>query len=340
MPPTDYSRPLTLISLDVDATHDGIRLDRVLIERLPHRSRSFFQMRIEGGRIRVNGQRVRASWKVKKGDRIDIDVEVNAHWVDPHSIPLDVIHEDAGLVAVNKQPWILVHPTGGVQGGTLLNALHARHRSRGGDDATLPSVVHRLDAETSGVLVMAKGPEAARHYGQSFENRHTVKVYLALLEGKVSAFSSKEPLGDDPHSEIRVRQGVLPEDRGGKPAHSDFLPLASDGAMTLCAVRIHTGRLHQIRVHAQHAGHPVVGDPLYNPRDLDERRWIEGAEPAEPQPGRPRRHMLHAHLLSLPSLDGKELRITAPATTDFLAFARDLFESWASSGKTLEWGHR
>lgn len=311
---TDYSQPLTELRFTADERTIGLRIDAALAKLLPHRSRTFFRDRAKNGAVFLNDRPARPSLTIREGDTFVVRVDVSPSWVDPDTIPIDVMLERDDLVVVNKHPGVFIHPTGAVQGGTLLNALHARHNRSGQPPDRRPQVVHRLDADTSGVVVFAKGPDAAAHYGQVFEGRRSVKIYLALVEGRLTGtLHCEEPLGDHDEHPVHVRQWVRPD---GKPAQTVIHPLAHDTDSTLVAVRIRSGRLHQIRVHAAFLGHPVCGDLLYNPADEDFGHWIEH-RPAQRRDNRPPRQMLHAWSLTLPTPRGEPLSLVAPPPKDF-----------------------
>ena len=153
----DYSEALSEIIFSPEREKAGQRLDSLLHQKFPHHSRSYFQKIIKAGKVCINQRHARASQTVNFLDEVKIAVEDNGSWVDPLTIDIDVIYEDDDLLVVNKAPWQIVHPTGETQGGTVLNALHARHNKLGGAKEDLPKVMHRLDMETSGVLLLAKG---------------------------------------------------------------------------------------------------------------------------------------------------------------------------------------
>lgn len=321
----DYSEQVNEIEFSPEREKAGQRLDSLLQQKFPHHSRSYFQKLIKAGKVSVNQRVARASVTVNYKDQVSILVDDNGSWVDPASIPIEVIYEDDDLVVVNKEAWQIVHPTGETQGGTVLNALHARHNKMKGAKSDLPKVMHRLDMETSGVLLLAKGKNAG-YYGQLFENRQTEKYYLTLLEGDVSeAFECHSKLGRHPDHIVTLAQWVTDD---GKLAISKFTPLLKLKNLTFCKVKIETGRLHQIRVHAAHKGFPVFGDSLYNPQDEDIIRWTEGKKP-KIKDGRPKRQLLHAYQLSFPKINGEVLTLKANLPEDFIEWGgAELVEFW------------
>jgi 23S rRNA pseudouridine1911/1915/1917 synthase len=258
------------VELHVDDA--GGRIDKYLVTQLPDLSRSEVQRLITGGEVTVNGERAKASYKVQRGDRIVLFVPVAQ---DPHlvaePIPLDVVYEDEHLLVVNKPPDMVVHPAPGHEGGTLVNALLARYPDLAAAGGDRPGIVHRLDRDTSGLILVSRSEKVHRALQRLFKDREVHKAYLALVHGLVQPSWARieAPIGRDPAH--RQRMAVV---QGGREAVTEYHVLESlssavgPAAGDYCLVRAepHTGRTHQIRVHLASIGHPVVGDPVYGPR--------------------------------------------------------------------------
>lgn len=310
------------IELEVD--ENKVRLDRFLADRVPELSRSAAQRLIDHGQVTVNGEPVKASYKVRPGDRVValLQAEKLTELV-AEAIPLDIVYEDEALVVVDKPAGMVVHPALGHPGGTLVNALLARYprltagRGEGGAE-TRPGIVHRLDRDTSGLILVAKSEKARRALQQQFKERRVHKAYLALLAGHLQpAWGRIEaPIGRDPHH--RQRMAVL---LGGREAVTEyhvleqFAPKArpAAGNYSLVKAEPRTGRTHQIRVHFASIGHPVVGDAVYGHRRV-----------RLPVP----RQFLHAQQLGFKHpLTGQRVELEAPLPEDLEAVLNLLREA-------------
>jgi 23S rRNA pseudouridine1911/1915/1917 synthase len=261
-----FGRPVEEYVLQVAETEAALRLDQFLVRRMAWRSRTYFQGMLAQREVQVNGRVGRASTIVRSNDVVTVDLARHQQPYVPAGMALDILLEDDDLLVLNKPPGVVVHPTGIHLYDTLLNAIHARYH----DAAYMPRLVHRLDKDTSGVLVCAKNEQARTRLAQQIEGRHVVKLYRALVHGVPSRRTGAItlPLGDSRHSHIRLKQDVVPD--GGLPAHSAYTVEASapvvpgiiDG-VALVRVQLLTGRTHQIRVHLAAIGHAVLADRLY-----------------------------------------------------------------------------
>ena len=266
----DLSQFLEEVVLVAAEDDDGTRLDHFLADRMFWRSRTDIQARIRRGAILVNGAHAKPATRIRAGDRVTVRVTpADLPDQDPADVALDVLFEDDDLIAIDKRPGVVVHPTGRHVYDTIINALWLRFRKSGQlERGVRPEVVHRLDRNTSGVLVVAKRGEAKKALQRAFETREPVKEYLALVgrdaldeRGVIDA-----PLGRDEDAEVRIRMTVRPD--GGRSRTSWSVVERFEGHALLHA-RLHTGRQHQIRVHLAHLGHPIVCDPLYgDPRGI------------------------------------------------------------------------
>lgn len=255
-------------SATVPALLHGTRLDKVLVTLAEEFSRNHLQHLIEGGHVRVDGvTAMSASRKVSAGQRIDVELvptaESRAFRAEPVNLPL--VFEDDHLLVVNKPHGLVVHPAAGNWSGTLLNGLLAHHAGA----AALPraGIVHRLDKDTSGLMVVGKTLQAVTALVRAIAVREVQREYLALVHGHLAmpSLHIDRPLARDPQS--RVRMAIV---AGGKPAQTDVMRLAvastADGAVTAVRCKLHTGRTHQIRVHLAAQGHPLLADALYGGR--------------------------------------------------------------------------
>lgn len=247
----------------IAADRAGVRLDHFLAERLPELSRARLQSWVEEGRVRVNGAAKKASYKLRTGDAVDVEpMELKPLRAYPEDIPLEILYEDDGVVAINKPAGLVVHAGAGQSSGTLVNALlhHFENLSSAGGDLR-PGIVHRIDKGTSGVLLVAKTDAAHRSLAVQFAGRSVSKEYLALVQGSVKG--DKGTL-DWPITRDPVRRTRMTARLGhGRASHTEYSVLERFDGYTLLRVKIGTGRTHQIRVHLSQAGYPIIGDTLY-----------------------------------------------------------------------------
>lgn len=241
------------------------RLDVFLSERMEEFTRSRIKKLIDEGHVELNGKSAKAGAEIRPGDEVAAEIpEVKEYSVKPENIPLDILYQDADFAVVNKPQGMTVHIGNGNTEGTLVNALLYALDSLSGIGGVLrPGIVHRIDKDTSGLLVVAKNDRAHVSLAKQIAEKTCHRIYLALLEGCVKADSGRivTDIGRSPSD--RLKMAVLPDGRG-KTAITDYEVTARYGSdYTLCRFTLQTGRTHQIRVHAKYIGHPVVGDPLY-----------------------------------------------------------------------------
>ena len=279
-----------------------IRLDRFLANKLPEYSRSRLQQLVRTGFVQLNGATTRPRHLVRSGDKIEL-TEAPLEKIDnqPESIPLEVLFEDKDIIVINKPPGLVVHPGAGHRQHTLVNALLSHCPTLSGiGGKERPGIVHRLDKETSGCLVVAKNDWAHRELSRQFAERWIEKIYLALVAGKLSKAAGviEEKIGRHPVH----RQRMSVASARGRPAKTDYRVVCSGDQASLVECRLYSGRTHQIRVHLHHLGHPVLGDKVY------------AAHLAKNFP----RHMLHAWKLGFRHpCSGESKSFEAPLPDDF-----------------------
>ncbi len=242
------------------------RLDLFLSEQTEEVTRSRLKKLIEEGGVTVNGEVVtKAGETVKVGDSITLVIpEAVEYSVQAENIPVEILYQDEDLAVVNKPQGMTVHAGNGVASGTLVNALlYALDRLSGIGGVIRPGIVHRIDKDTTGLLVVAKNDKAHVHLAGQIAEKSCKRTYYALLEGNLKEESGRVETDIGRHPTERLKMAVLPTGKG-KRAVTDFQVIARfNGDYTLCKFDLQTGRTHQIRVHAKHLNHPVVGDPVY-----------------------------------------------------------------------------
>lgn len=248
----------------VEAASKKDRIDKYVKARLGEDiSRSQIQLWIESEDITVNGDAVKANYKLAEGDRIALLIpEAEAVEIEPEDIPLDVYYEDADVIVVNKPRGMVVHPAPGHSSGTLVNALMHHCKDLSGINGELrPGIVHRIDKDTSGLLMAAKNDKAHASLAAQLKEHTVTRKYFALVHGNVNHDQGTvdAPIGRDPHD----RKMYTVQERNSKHAVTHFHVVERFGDYTLLELKLETGRTHQIRVHMKFIGHPLVGDPMY-----------------------------------------------------------------------------
>lgn len=298
--------------IKVDAADAGARLDIFLVSRFPARSRSFLQHLIEEGDVRVSGARAKKHYQIKTGDVIEIHFkeEEQADLAPDPTVPFRVVHDEKDFAVVEKPAGVVTHPSATHKKGTLVNGLLARWPEiRGvGEDLMRPGIVHRLDKETSGLMVIAKTQAMFTWFKKQFQSRNVEKTYIALVAGRPAKSEGEitVPIGRLKAKQIAVsgtNKRVSGNVSKSRNASTGFKILEFYNGFTLVEARPKTGRMHQIRVHFKYLGHPLVGDKTYA------SKRVLGALPLP-------RHFLHASALSFPIPDGGKASFFSPLPAD------------------------
>lgn len=294
------------------------RLDLFLSEQMEDVTRSRLKKLIEDGCVLLCGKPVqKAGAEVKKGDSVCIEIpDAVEYSVQPENIPIEIVYQDSDLAVVNKPQGMTVHIGNGVERGTLVNALLYALDSLSGVGGVLrPGIVHRIDKDTTGLLVVAKNDKAHVSLASQIAEKTCHRTYFALLEGNLKESSGRVVTDIGRHPTDRLKMAVLPDGKG-KLAITDFETVAHFGAeFTLCKFDLQTGRTHQIRVHAKHLGHPVAGDPVYGYKK--QKIKAEG-------------QLLHAWRLELTHpTTGERMAFTAPLPPTFAEILKKLCKQYA-----------
>jgi 23S rRNA pseudouridine1911/1915/1917 synthase len=300
------------LSFEFEAGADKQRLDEFVATRLPKISLTRIRRLIAEGDVLLNNERSLKGVRLQPGDRVSVKIfAAEKSSTTPEPIPLAILFEDEHIIAVNKPAGLLAHPSNTEKSGALTNAL-AYHFWQTAGAPIRPGLVHRLDRNTSGVIVIAKTPRAHRTLSKHFRERRVKKFYLALLSGRVEKDSGEidAPIGSDP--KVWPHWRIMPESEGGKPAQTLYRVKRRFKAHTLVELEPLTGRTHQLRIHCDLIGHPIVGDPIY----------ASTVDPITTK-HKLKHHLLHAaRLVFRHPATGKEMNLEAPlqqAMVDLMA---------------------
>lgn len=257
---------MDIFELEISAADNGTRLDSYLAEQLEGISRSYLQKLIGDQLILVNQKAVKANYKIKTGDQLLVQIpEAAPIAIQPEPMDLDIVYEDSDLLIVNKPVGLVVHPAHGHYSGTLVNGLLAHCTDLSGINGKMrPGIVHRIDKDTSGLLMIAKNDLAHQHLAEQLKEHSIKRAYYALVQGVIS-----EPAGlvDAPIGRHEVdRKKMAVTFKNSKEARTHYYVKERFARTTFIECRLETGRTHQIRVHMAYLGHPLVGDPLYGTR--------------------------------------------------------------------------
>lgn len=315
----------------VDSGQEPLRIDKYMLEKLQHSSRNRIQRAADAGFVHVNDRPVKRNYRVRPGDVVTLMLDRPRHdtSIEAEDIPLDVVYEDSQLMVVNKPAGLVVHPGVGNFTGTLVNALAWHLRDVEGYDPNDPEVglVHRIDKDTSGLLVVAKTPDAKTKLGLQFFNKTTHRSYNALVWGNVKDDEGRIEGNIGRHPKDRLRMAVFAPDSGiGKPAVTHYRVIERFGYVTLIECILETGRTHQIRAHMRSIGHPLFADERYGgmeilrgERSASYRAFVQNCFSLCP------RQALHARTLGfVHPTTGKQMDFTSEWPEDM----RQLIEKW------------
>ena len=316
----DLSRPIRAFRFTVDQPESGQRLDTLLRSHYPWHSRTHYRDMLRRGEVLLNGVVAKPSTRAKRGDEVVVSLQVDPETPEQESADdLVILHEDEHLLALDKPSGMACHPVGRIRHGTLINKLHARYRSEDPDKDVVPRLAHRLDQDTSGLVLAVKHRRADALVTDLFTERKVRKTYFAIVRGVPAAPEGwiDAPLGPDPDGETALHQHVSDD---GLPARTHYRIRQAFARHALLELHPHTGRTHQLRVHLAHLGHPIVADHLYGdvrPLHLsDEDRRLPHPEDAVVLT----RLALHAHRLEMPHpVTGTPLDLVSPLPLDLLA---------------------
>ena len=296
---------MSQISLQADETYMDERLDKFLSAMLPDQSRSYLQKIIKDGNVLVNGEPKKSSYRLEDGDEVTADLpELKSPDIEPENIPLDILYEDDSILMVNKPKGMVVHPSAGHYAGTLVNAVlwHCQGQLSGINGVSRPGIVHRIDKDTTGVLVVCKNDAAHNAVAAQLKEHSITRKYRAIVHGviKEDEGTVDAPIGRHPTERKKMESGV----KNGKRAVTHYRVLERFQGYTYVECQLETGRTHQIRVHMASIHHPLLGDTVYGP--AKDSHHLEG-------------QTLHAMVLGLiHPVTGEYLEVVAPLTEYFV----------------------
>lgn len=309
-----------------DKGQQPLRVDKYLMNRIEHVTRNKIQKAASDGNIYVNNNPVKSNYKVKANDVVTVLFEHPPYefLLTPEDIPLDIVYEDEQVVVVNKPAGMVVHPGHGNYSGTLINALTFHFENLPNNSSNRPGLVHRIDKDTSGLLVIAKTEEAMTHLAKQFFNKTTEREYVALVWGNVEGDEGTIEGHIGRHPKNRLQNTVFEgddADEKGKPAVTHYKVLERLGYVTLVSCKLETGRTHQIRVHLKYIGHTLFNDERYGGHEILKgthftkyKQFVENCFKILP------RQALHARTLGFEHpTTGKILRFEVPIPEDMLA---------------------
>jgi len=298
-----------------------LRVDKYLMNRIENASRNRIQAAAKAGQIHVNQSPVKSNYKVKGGDRVQVlfSHPPYENLLVAEDLPLDIVYEDDSLVVINKAAGMVVHPGHGNYSGTLVNALLHHFEKLPQNAQQRPGLVHRIDKDTSGLLVVAKTETAMTHLAQQFFDKTSEREYLALVWGRMEEKSGTVEGNIGRHPKNRLQMTVYPEGEHGKPAVTHFKVVEPLGYVTLISCRLETGRTHQIRAHMKYIGHTLFNDARYGGDVLLKgtaftkyKQFVDNCFQQLP------RHALHAKTLGfIHPATGQKMAFEAPLPDDF-----------------------
>ena len=261
--------------IDVSDEETGERIDSFLSGKTEF-TRTRIQQLIKDRNITVNGKPTKSSYKIEENDEIIIEVpEVETTEIKPENIKIDIVYEDSDIAVINKQAGLVVHPAHGHYSGTLVNAILYHIKDLSGINGEIrPGIVHRLDKDTSGLIVIAKNDKVHTALTEMFQEKKIRKTYLAILKGKLNKSEGKivTQIGRDKND--RKKMTVIDDATKGKYAITNYRVISQNNLFTLVKVNIETGRTHQIRVHMRYLGYPILGDSVYGRKDNEKRQML------------------------------------------------------------------